>query len=189
MTTRLLEQIAKNVWKLKADSNMYLLNFDDPVAIDTGPRGQRDLLLRFLDKVRPLQEVKHVIFTHLHHDHIGNFDLFSNAKFYASEAEIRCFEKDSEATTLDRDMAEKFTIKLEPAVDLNGLQIIPTPGHTVGSICIWYPQERILFSGDTLFTNKRTGRVDLPTSIPSNMQESIMKLVHYNFKMLCPGHD
>lgn len=189
MSDRLLEQVAKNIWKLKGESNVYLLNFEEPIVIDTGSRAQRDLLLRFLDKVRPLEEVKHVIFTHLHYDHIGNFDLFKNARFYASEAEIKCFEKEPEATTLDRDMAEKFTVKLEPAVDMQGLQVVPTPGHTVGSICLWYAQDRILFSGDTLFNSKRTGRADLPTSIPSNLHESIMKLVHYNFKILCPGHE
>ncbi|MFH1510095.1 MAG: MBL fold metallo-hydrolase [Candidatus Woesearchaeota archaeon] len=185
---RILEQITKNVWKLKGESNIYLLDFTEPIVIDTGNRADRDLILRFLDKLKPLLEIRHVIFTHLHYDHIGNFDLFKNARFYASEAEIKCFEKDPEATTLSRDMAEKFTAKLNIAHDMAGLEVIQTPGHTVGSICIWYPYEKILFSGDTLFSDKRTGRVDLATSDQSRMQESVMKLVNYNFKILLPGH-
>jgi glyoxylase-like metal-dependent hydrolase (beta-lactamase superfamily II) len=186
---RSLQQIARNIWKLKADSNLYLLNFDQPIVIDTGNRSQRQLLEKFLDKVRPLSDIKHVIFTHLHYDHIGNFDLFTNARFYASEKEIQCFIKDQEATVLDKSMAERFTAELKPAVDIGELYVVPTPGHTIGSICLWYAPEKILFSGDTLFHEKQTGRLDLPTSAPAKMQESIMKLVHYNFKILCPGHD
>ncbi len=41
-------------------------------------------------------------------------------------------------------------------------QIIHTPGHTRGSICIYCEKERLLFSGDTLFRGT-WGRTDLPT--------------------------
>jgi hydroxyacylglutathione hydrolase len=186
---RLLETVAPRIWKLRADSNVYLLDFPEPIVIDTGSRSEQDTLVRFLDKVRPLDQVKHVIFTHLHSDHIGNFDLFKNARFYASEAEIASLRRDPEGTVLDRNLAEKFTVPLESAIDIDGLEIVQTPGHTVGSICVWYPTDKILFSGDTLFTNKRTGRLDLPTSVPAGMQQSIMRLVDYNWKILCPGHD
>jgi glyoxylase-like metal-dependent hydrolase (beta-lactamase superfamily II) len=90
---------------------------------------------------------------------------------------------------LDRSMAERFKAELHTAKDMGELYVIPTPGHTRGSICLWYAPEKILFSGDTLFYNKHIGRQDLPTSEPGQMQKSLMKLVHYNYKILCPGHD
>ena len=42
-----------------------------------------------------------------------------------------------------------------------GLQILPTPGHTPGSVCFYFPEDGILFSGDTLF-QMGYGRTDLP---------------------------
>jgi len=185
----IVRSISKKVWKLNADSNVYLLLFEEPIVIDTGRRSNRDLLVRFLDKVCPLNKVKHVIFTHLHYDHIGNFDLFKNAEFYASAKEIEDLKKNPYKTVMDEYMAKKFDIELKPAKDFDNLYVIDTPGHTRGSICLWYPEERILFSGDTIFNNKKIGRVDLPTSDPKRMNLTIMKLVHYNFKILCPGHD
>ncbi|MFH0979231.1 MAG: MBL fold metallo-hydrolase [Candidatus Woesearchaeota archaeon] len=186
---RYLEQITKNIWKLKADCNVYLLDNDEPIVIDTSKRANRELLVRWLSKVRAFEEIRHVVFTHLHYDHIGNFDLFSNARFYASESEIESFKKEPEGTVLDREMAERLKVELRPAQNLEGLEVIETPGHSAGSICLWHAKERILFSGDTLFSSKQTGRVDLPSSEPSKMNESLMRLVNYNFKILCPGHD
>lgn len=186
---RIVEQIAKNIWKLQLKSNMYLLNFDEPIVIDTGTRSDRNMIKMYLDKLRPFNEVRHVIFTHLHYDHIGNFDLFTNAEFYASEREIECLKTDPEGTVLSKEMAEKFKVVLLPVRDFKDLKIIETPGHTAGSICIWYAPERILFSGDTIFANKQIGRVDLPTSEAEAMNETVMALVDYNFRILCPGHD
>lgn len=41
------------------------------------------------------------------------------------------------------------------------LKIIATPGHTPGHVCFWSPENRILFTGDTLF-KESIGRTDLP---------------------------
>ncbi len=40
-------------------------------------------------------------------------------------------------------------------------QVIHTPGHSLGSCCLWFAGERILFTGDTLFSGS-VGRTDLP---------------------------
>lgn len=55
-----------------------------------------------------------------------------------------------------------------------GFQIIETPGHTPGSICLYYPDEHVLFSGDTLF-EMGYGRTDLPGG---NMGQLITSLEH-----------
>ena len=43
----------------------------------------------------------------------------------------------------------------------SGLTILPTPGHTPGSVCFYFPEDKVLFSGDTLF-QMGYGRTDLP---------------------------
>ena len=82
----------------------------------------------------------------------------------------------------------KFKVKLSPLKDLLGLKIIKTPGHTKGSICLYYQKEKILFSGDTLFYNG-FGRIDFPFSDPGKMEESLEKLKKIKYKILAPGHD
>lgn len=46
-------------------------------------------------------------------------------------------------------------------LEMNGLEILETPGHTPGSICLYWPEEKTLLSGDTLFC-MGYGRTDLP---------------------------
>lgn len=185
----MIEKIRKNIWKLKANSNIYFLDFDKKILIDTGDRAERRVVEQFLSKIIDFDKIEIIIFTHLHYDHIGNFDLFPKATFYASEQAIKDLEKDKEKAIYDEFMAEKFDVKLKPIPNKIGdLEIIKTPGHTRGSICIWHEPEKILFSGDTLF-GKTPGRTDLPTSSPAQMKKTLMKLVRYNFKILAPGHD
>ena len=42
-----------------------------------------------------------------------------------------------------------------------GFSLLPTPGHTPGSVCFYFPEDKVLFSGDTLF-QMGYGRTDLP---------------------------
>ena len=52
--------------------------------------------------------------------------------------------------------------------------IINTPGHTPGSVCLYWPDDKVLFSGDTLF-RMGYGRTDLPGG---NMLQLIDSLEH-----------
>ncbi len=189
----IVQNIDKGIWKIPAGSNIYLLMLDEPIVIDTGERRKRKEA-EFIEHIIDPRNVKKIIFTHLHHDHIGNFDIFPNAELFASEEEISSFKQDPEGTTLSKDMAEKFKRvidRIKPTSKLNNpkLEIIKTPGHTKGSICIYYKEKEILFSGDTIFPNRVLGRTDFPTSEPDMMRKTLMKLINYKFRILCPGHD
>jgi len=78
-------------------------------------------------------------------------------------------------------------------IDLGGmkLEVVHTPGHTPGSICLYEPDTKSLFSGDTLFADG-VGRTDLPGGDEGKLKESIGKLVGlYKSKGISrvyPGH-
>ena len=55
-------------------------------------------------------------------------------------------------------------------------QIIHTPGHTPGSVCLYFPEERKLFSGDTLF-RCGYGRTDLPGGNYGQLISSLEQLM------------
>ncbi|MBW3000144.1 MBL fold metallo-hydrolase [Candidatus Woesearchaeota archaeon] len=187
----MIKKISEKVWKFTGsdESNCYFLDLDEKTMIDAGYRADRQQMLQLLGKVVDFDEIKKVIFTHLHYDHIGNFDLFPNAEFFASAKEIADFNKKKFGTILSEDMVEKFNVDLKPIESTEQLEIIESPGHTKGSICIWFEEEKVLFTGDTMFAGKKFGRVDLPTSAPELLQPSLLKLVNYNYKVLAPGHD
>jgi len=66
-------------------------------------------------------------------------------------------------------------------------QIISTPGHTSGSMCIFEPKSGILFSGDTKFAQGGYGRTDLGGS-DEEMEKSLAKIDKIPYHILCPGH-
>jgi len=55
------------------------------------------------------------------------------------------------------------------------VRVITTPGHTPGGVCFWLPQEKLLFSGDTLFKGA-IGNLSFTTAEPDKMWESLRKL-------------
>lgn len=186
-------KVGENIWKFTGTdkSNVYLIDGKKKVIIDTGNRTDRAHLQNFMGRAVDFDKVDAVIFTHLHYDHCGNFDFFPNAEFYASAQEIEDFKNNPEGTVLDAVVAEKLSsVELKPLPDeLYGLKVLSTPGHTKGSVCLYYDTEKALFTGDTLFGTKRQGRVDLPTSAPELMKDSQMKIIEVVHKIFCPGHD
>jgi len=68
-------------------------------------------------------------------------------------------------------------------------EIIHTPGHTPGSMCLFETNHSILLSGDTLFVEGHHGRTDISTEdADERMEESLDVLSRVNWKTLCPGH-
>jgi hydroxyacylglutathione hydrolase len=170
--------------KIPADSNCYFIE-DKGMLIDTGREGNRRIVLAMIDP----DKVKTVILTHLHYDHIGNVELFTKARFYASSAELACFKDMPFGTVLDAGRVKVLTqMKIHPLESVPGLKVIPCPGHTKGSIALWDSRKRILYSGDTLF-ERGVGRTDLPTSAPEMMVKTLANLKRLKHKTICPGHD
>ena len=65
-------------------------------------------------------------------------------------------------------------VKDEQVIELAGfsIQVMHTPGHTVGGVCYYIPEQNILFSGDTLF-QESVGRTDFPKGSASDLVRSI----------------
>jgi glyoxylase-like metal-dependent hydrolase (beta-lactamase superfamily II) len=86
---------------------------------------------------------------------------------------------------------ERYVDGDEPVALADDLLLIPTPGHTAGSVCLLYDR-RVLFTGDSLWWNPRLKRLsasrtycwhDWPTQL-----RSLEKLLAYDFTWVLPGH-
>jgi len=189
------DKITDKVWTIRGgsglSSNIYLVDVVEPTLIDLGMLENSESLLNVLRGLGyEAGDIVNVVFTHLHFDHTGKPSVFAKAKFFASKAEIESFKKNPDgATIFEPAIREVKKVKLEPlGKSVAGMEVIDTPGHTIGSVCLWLPSQKILFSGDTIFEEGCYGRLDLETSVPDKMQGSLNKLKKIDYKFLCAGH-
>lgn len=188
-----VKEIAEDVWIFPKgpglSCNVYFLK-GKLTLIDLGYYGNHKLLVQRLQSLGvDAKEIKRIIFTHLHFDHVGKPSIFVNAKFYASKEAVDDFKRLGYFSVFKlKSLGELKKLKFSSLTGIKDLKIIKTPGHTRGAICLWDEKRKILFSGDTLFHNGIIGRTDLPDSAPDKMQASLDKLKRYPYKILCSGH-
>lgn len=181
------------------DSNMYLIIDDIITLIDAGTGQNFKIVQENLRKLglKP-SDIGLLINTHCHFDHTGgDLDfLRSGCKIAIHQSEAALLRKGDRHVTMahffgahpeplevTRELHEGDRIELGSAV----LEVIHTPGHTQGSICLYEPRLGALFSGDTVFY-EGVGRTDLPTGDYRALARSLKKLAELNPKSLYPGH-
>lgn len=110
-----------------------------------------------------------VLFTHGHFDHVK----FSNVLLEKYHLKAYIEEQDSSLTGLPLQLLKTYRGDQKFTIGPFKISVLTTPGHTAGGVCILI--DNFLFTGDTLFPGA-CGRVDLPTSDPRAMLESLKRI-------------
>lgn len=144
-------------------------------------------------------KVKAVLLTHGHFDHIMGLERFLEAfpvPVYACAAEKELLENaqlNSSAGMLGQPYTfhDALYVKDGDLLEIAGIrvQVIQTPGHTIGGCCYYIAEENVLFSGDTLF-RASVGRTDLPTGSMGALVRSVTEkiLILPDETRVYPGH-
>lgn len=177
------------------DSSVYLVN--GKVLIDAGMSS--DLIIKQLEKYIKLTDLELIVLTHCHYDHIAAAATIaeeSGAKVGVHKADLEGVNDEYLSVSVlfgESAPAVKPTIIYEEGDkidigDVEYLEVIHTPGHSRGSICLYEPVSKSLFSGDTVFPGGSFGRMDFEGSEPDKMLGSVEKLTKLDVKTLYPGH-
>jgi len=67
------------------------------------------------------------------------------------------------------------------------LQVFLTPGHSPGSVCLYWEERKALFTGDLIFYGG-VGRTDFPGGSLTTLKQSIEKVASLDVEYLLPGH-
>ncbi|HXW92968.1 MAG TPA: MBL fold metallo-hydrolase [Terriglobales bacterium] len=143
--------------------------------------------------------VKQIVVTHAHIDHVGGamqLRAVTGAPILLNRKDYDLLKMlDVQAAwvgmvspgpvEIDQSVGEADKVKAGALV----ADVIHTPGHTEGSICLYFPSEKKLIAGDTLFAGS-IGRTDLP----GGSFEKIIRSLHEKVLALpdetevVPGH-
>ena len=125
--------------------------------------------------------VKYIVATHGHWDHTGEMrrlkDL-TGARVCANVGDEWMMKDPNgmvispperiEPVSIDVPLTDEVRLEFDDA----HFEIVHTPGHSAGSVCLYFETEGIIFTGDTLFAGS-IGRVDLPTGSMDEISTSI----------------
>jgi glyoxylase-like metal-dependent hydrolase (beta-lactamase superfamily II) len=180
------------------DANLYIVKSERAILIDAGTGQTSGDILRAVKERLGNATLSEMILTHRHVDHVGGAGSLAEAFNLVPRISV-----DDAPALLHGDPvstgAALFGMKLEPVrvetlsygttIDLGdvALEVIHTPGHTIGSICLWC-EEGSLFTADTMFAYGGIGRWDLETGSLEDLLSSLKHLEALDVESLYPGH-
>jgi glyoxylase-like metal-dependent hydrolase (beta-lactamase superfamily II) len=193
--------------------NVYLILDENITLVDAGLPGNSVIIERYLKKIgRAPKDIEQIFLTHYHPDHIGAVPELHRK--YGCHIAIHSIEAPYvegrlPATTLRTwgavgtalSLAHQV-IPLSPVPVASPLQdgsvfggsgkglAIHTPGHTAGSLCLYLPDRRLLFTGDALVhTPLGLDLAGFPVTVDRRQgHRSLLRLTEFSIETLCFGH-
>jgi glyoxylase-like metal-dependent hydrolase (beta-lactamase superfamily II) len=176
--------------------NSYYIGDKVQALIDPGlSRYLPDLLNQmFADGIKK-ENIRYIINTHSHPDHFQGSELFD-----AATVKIALHQKELEFLKgVGGELYGLFGITV-PRMQINfpleegdvilgdqTFKIILAPGHSPGSIGLYWPAQKALFCGDVIF-EQNVGRTDFPGGNGSLLKKSIISFSQLDLELLFPGH-
>lgn len=176
--------------------NSYYIGGNVQALIDPGLTGYVPNLLEQMeaDGIQK-EDIRYVINTHSHPDHFQGSEAFDQEKvkvgLHIKEIE---FLKGNGG-----ELYGLFGINV-PRMHVNFpmeegdlalgdqiFKVILAPGHSPGSVCLYWPEQKALFCGDVIF-DQSVGRTDFPGGSGALLKKSILNLSKLDLDLVLPGH-
>jgi len=180
------------------ETNSYIIydeNILEAIIIDPGDEAKR--LMKYIDK--RFLKIQGIILTHYHYDHTGAVEALKEkyqCPIYAHKKDIeglknpeinhsKSSHKKPISIDVDKTLSHGDTINIGNII----LEVIHTPGHTPGGICLRVKDTSLIFTGDTIFSDD-LGRTDLEGGSEAMLKKTIMNKVAKwsDDDVIYPGH-
>lgn len=194
---RLFDDLYIYPWMSYEQNNCNTIFIDGPVPMLIDPGHARlfeHVVEGMIKDGKSIDAVKLIVVTHGHPDHLEALQLFDAAVLKAIGTKEMSYlqgeGKDLYLMTGCRMPAKPFQFFLkEGAFTVGGktFRVIETPGHSPGSLCLFWEERGVLISGDTVFA-MGVGRTDMAGGDPGLLGKSVRDLSRLPVDYLLPGH-
>jgi len=212
------KEVIKNLYYFSEnqmlDCNQYIIedkSSNELILFDAGNGISMKGLIKGMDKLNlNYENIKKVFLTHEHVDHVlGLYKLIKllendPPEIFAYGETTKILERGEEkkilpiifGLTARRFEVEIIPLKINDLTNIKEIDISPefkfeiiyTPGHSLGSICYYDPEKKVLIPGDLVFIGGSFGRYDFPGGSLSKLINSIKYVNNLDVKYLLPGH-
>lgn len=175
-------------------SDLPRANGKEPIVLLVDPacytESERQTLANYIDKLTAEGGLS-IVATHGHLDHLWGAKWATErwqTPVLMPEADIPMARAMQDQYTLFGIPGKPEPFPIKSLTAEGGLTVLPTPGHTPGSVCLYWPDEKVLLSGDTLFC-MGYGRTDLPGGSYADLMHSLNILFNLPSGVIVyPGH-
>ncbi|MDY7036026.1 MAG: MBL fold metallo-hydrolase [Thermodesulfobacteriota bacterium] len=199
------------------DAHAYVvgeLSSNDLSLIDAGMIGKGAYKIQSIqDMGISLENVKRLIITHTHMDHIGCLSEIREhipwAELWLHKDEAGPLEEGDDRIVYGMEMFRSmcqmqyglkpgaFTFHVDKmldgdeSLDIGGMvwEVVHIPGHSPGSIGLYHRTKKVLIPGDVVYADYAIGRFDMHKADGSVLKDSLMRLAKLEVDILLPGHN
>jgi glyoxylase-like metal-dependent hydrolase (beta-lactamase superfamily II) len=199
------------------DSHVYVIGqpeSKDLSLVDAGLIGKGKYKIgEILGGAISLDDIKRIILTHTHLDHIGCLreimDAIPHADLWVHSAEAELLERGDDKTVYGMEMFRSmcqsqygiepgaFTFKVSKKIEGGETleigdmvwDVLHVPGHSAGGIALYSPVEKVLIPGDVVYADYAIGRFDLHGANGVQLKDSLYRLAELEVNILLPGHN
>jgi len=176
--------------------NTYVIRRDLTILIDPGhSRHLKNLFSQMEGDGISSEMINLVILTHSHPDHLEGIEAFLDGPVkiamgreeerYLTESGRLLFEMMNQS--LPTFQVDVYLKEGKLLLGKETFEIYQTPGHSPGSLCIYWSERKVLFTGDVIFYGG-IGRTDFLEGNPALLKKSIERMSHLETELLLPGH-
>ncbi len=176
--------------------NTYLIGGEKKVLVDPGHARHLHRLFEQMneDGISP-DDIDLLIATHGHPDHLEGLQGFSDGPHKVAMSRKEEAHLLGEGRLLFEMMGlsppqarvDFYLKEGELRIGEKSLRVYETPGHSPGSLSIYWPERKVLITGDLIFLGG-IGRTDFPGGDPVALKESIERLSALETEIMLPGH-